>query len=211
MPIDEEDLREILRLFPIYQTRLIIEERETGVKSRDQEELIDALVAEKWTEDEYQTLIERLQTIKEEGRPLGYYICQIEDSPSMEDIEQELHQDEAKFDEQKRLLKGGYEIHHVSESELKATRWKVKTEREFNFRTGEVEKNEVTLPVEFTVDQNKERVYIDTSQYGKARSIKTKLEKSGFTFRDIGHRNMEHEEANKQVKQFVDALEEKVD
>lgn len=211
MTVDQEDLREVLRLFPIYQTRMLIKERNVGVKSRDQEELIDALVSDEWTEEEYQELIDRLRTIEEEGRPLGYYLCQIGDSPEIEELEQELQQNEAQFDDEGRLLEGGYQIHHTSNSELEATRWKVVVERDFNFRTGEVEKDEKVLPVDFTVNLDDERVYIETSQYGKARSISTKLDKCGFEFDDIGHRNLSQEEANEKVNQFVDALEEKVE
>ena len=211
MPVDKEDLREVLRLFPIYQIRMIIKERNIGVKSRDQEELIDALVSDEWSDKEYEELIERLKTIEEEGRPLGYYLCKIAESPEIEETVQELRENEAQFDEEGRLLKSGYQIHHTSDSELEATRWKIDIERNFNFRTGEVEKNEKVLPVDFTVDLNDERVYIDTNQYGKARSVSTKLAECGFVFEDIGHRNLDHEEANEQVRRFVDALEEKVE
>ena len=211
MSVDKENLREILRLFPIYQIRMIIDERGTGVKSRDQEELIDALVEEEWTDEEYQELIDRLQTIQEEGRPLGYYLCQIGEAPEIEEVVQELRRNEAQFNDDGHLLEGGYQIHHTSERELEVTRWKIDIEREFNFRTGEVEKDENVKPVDFRVDLEEERVFIETSQYGKARSVSTKLEDIGFEFEDIGHRNLNHEEANQQVKEFVEALEEKVE
>lgn len=211
MPVDNEDLREVLRLFPIYQIRMIIEEREIGVKSRDQEELIDALVEEEWTEKEYRNLIERLQTIQEEGRPLGYYLHHIKDGPEIEELEQELRTNEAEFDDQGRLLEDGYQIHHISETELEATRWKIDIEREFNFRTGEVEKEENVKPVEFSVKFDENRVFINTNQYGKAQNVSIKLKEVGFEFYDIGHRNMNSEEANQQVKGFVEALQDKVE
>lgn len=211
MTVDKEDLREILRLFPIYQVRMIIQERGTGVKSRDQEELIGALVQEVWTHEEYQELIDRLQTIEEEGRPLGYYICTIQQAPKLEHLERELKANEASFNEDGYITEGGYEIHHVSDTELEATRWKIDIEREFNFRTGEVEVDERVKPVDFTVDLDEERVFIDTNQYGKALSVRSKLEKAGFEFGEIGHRNLESDDANQKVKGFVDALEEKLE
>ena len=211
MPVDTENLREILRLFPIYQLRMIIDERGTGVKSNDPEELINALVEEEWTEAEYENLIERLQTIQEEGRPIGYYLCQIEESPEIEALDEELRQNEAKFDDEGHLSEGGYQIHHTTETELEATRWKIDIEREFNFRTGEVEKQENVKPVDFTVSLDEGLVYIDTNQYGKARSVSTKLKNTGFEFNDIGHRNLNPDEANQQVKGFVESLEDKVE
>jgi len=210
MSVDKEDLREILRLFPIYQIRMIIKERGTGVKSRDQEELIDALVEEEWTGQEFDELIDRLQTIQEEGRPLGYYICAVEEAPDIEVLKRELLQNEAKFDDEGHILEDGYQIHHTSETELEATRWKIDIEREFNFRTGEIETSENVKPVDFTVNLDEDRVFIDTNQYGKARSVRKKLGNSGFEFSDIGHRNLEPNDANERVKAFVDALEGKI-
>lgn len=211
MSADKEDLREILRLFPIYQIRMIIKERGIGVKSRDQEELIDALVEEEWTDDEFEELIDRLRTIKEEGRPLGYYICAIENAPEIESLELDLLQSEAQFDDEGHIEEDGYQIHHSSERELEATRWRIDIEREFDFRTGEVETSENVKPVDFTVDLEENRVFIDTNQYGKARSVRSKLEDSGFEFDEIGHRNLGADEANEKVQDFVDALEGKVE
>lgn len=211
MAVDKEDLREILRLFPLYQIRMIIDERETGVKSREPEELIEALVQEEWTEEEYGDLIDRLQTIQEEGRPLGYYICKIEEAPSIEIVETELTRDEAQFDEEGHIKEGGYQIHHSSETQLEGTRWRIDVEREFNFRTGEVEKSENVKPVDFRVDLDERRVFIDTNQYGKANSVRSKLEKTGFEFEDVGHRNLSPDDANERVKGFVEMLEDKLE
>lgn len=210
MTVDNDDLREILRLFPLYQIRMIVDERDTGVKSRNPEELIDALVEEQWTEGEYKELINRLQTIQEEGRPLGYYICQIEDSPAIDSLEQELLIDGAKFDEEGHIEEEGYEIHHTSDSMIEGTRWRIDVEREFNFRTGEVERNEKTKPVDFEVNLNEMRAFIDTNQYGKAMSVKSKLEELGVDFIDIGHRNLNSEDANEEVKGFVEMLDDKL-
>lgn len=211
MTVDQEDLREILRLFPLYQIRMIVDERGTDAKSRDPEELIDALVQEEWTDEEYESLVDRLQTIQEEGRPLGYYICKINDSLAIETLEQELLQNEAQFDDEGHIKKEGYQVHHSSETELEATRWRIDVERDFNFRTGEVETSENVKPVDFEVDLDDMRVFIDTNQYGKAKSIQSKLEKSGFDFEGVGHRNLNSEDANDQVESFVDALEDKLE
>jgi len=211
MPVDDEDLREVLRLFPIYQIRMIIDERGVDVKSKDQEELIDALVEENWTDEEFDELVERLQTIQEDGRPLSYYLCDINEQVSIADAEQELRRNEAEFSDDGGITEGGFQIHMTSETELEATRWKIDVEREFNFRTGEVETSEEIKPVDFHLDLEKNLVYIDTNQYGKALNIATKLETIGFEFDNIGHRNRSADEANEQVRNFVESIEEKIE
>ena len=211
MIVDDEELREILRLFKLYQIRMIIEERGTNITSNDQEELIDALVDEEWSEEEFENLIDRLQIFGQEGRPLGYYICVIEEHPDIETFTRTLRQHEAEFDEEGHLIEGGYQINDISDTEFEATRWKVDINKSFNFRTGEIEMSEDVKPVSFTVDTDEERVFIETNQYGKARNISTTLEKAGFEFSDIGHRNMAPENANDRVRSFVESLGEEVD
>ncbi|WP_336337344.1 hypothetical protein [Haloarcula brevis] len=190
---------------------MIVDERGTGVKSRDPEELIDALVQEEWTDEEYESLVDRLQTIQEEGRPLGYYICKINEAPSIETLKQELLQNEAQFDDEGHIQKEGYQVRHTSETELEATRWRIDVEKDFNFRTGEIETSEDVKPVDFEVNLDDMRVLIDTNQYGKAKSVQSKLEKSGFDFEGVGHRNLNSEDANEQVERFVEALEDKLE
>jgi hypothetical protein len=208
MTVDSEDLREILRLFPLYQIRMIVDERNISKKSNDPEELIDALVQDAWAEDEYDELIERLQTIEEEGRPLGYYICEIDQSPSINKVEKELSHDQAKFDDDGHIEEGGYQIHETSNTELSGTRWRIDIEREFNFRTGEVESTENVKPVDFELDLNDMKVFIDTNQYGKATSVHSKLKNVGLEFEDIGHRNLNPDDANQKVRKFVESMED---
>ena len=211
MTIDRGNLREILRLFPIYQLRMIIKEREVGITSNDPEELIDGLLEDDWDENEFEKIVERLQTIQEEGRPIGYYVLTIDDAAPISVLEQNLLENEAEFDDDGHIEEDGYELHESNENTLQATRWRIDTDREFNFRTGEVETEEKVKPVEFRVDLDEMRIYIDTNQYGKARSVTKKLRSSGFEFGEIGHKNLSADEANNRVKQFVDALEEKVE
>ena len=211
MTVDDERLREILRLFKLYQIRMIIEERGTDATSNDQEELIDALVDEEWTDEEFEGLIDLLQVFGQEGRSLGYYICVIEERPEIETLVEYLRQDEAEFDQEGGLVEGGYEINEITDTELEVTRWKVDIDKDFNFRTREIEVSEDIKPLSFKINTDEERVFIETNQYGKARNISTTLEKLDFEFSDIGHRNMSPENANDRVQAFVESLEEEVD
>ena len=117
MSVDKDKLENALQMLPIQQLREIIDERGLSKTSRSSSELIDAILADQWTEIEFQSLLNRIANNEEETEPLGFYIAEISEYESLNDreLEEELGErlliDEVSFDAEK------YSLHALTASE----------------------------------------------------------------------------------------------
>lgn len=77
--VDKDQLESLLRsdLLGINDLRDIVENRDLNVTARRTDKLVDAILADKWTSDEFDELKKELAQKEEETGPKGYYIQSI--------------------------------------------------------------------------------------------------------------------------------------
>lgn len=216
MAVDKEKLENALQMLPIQELRKIIDERELGVKSRSSDELIEAIISDKWTDDEFDQLLKRIGDIKRETEPLGYYIANIDsieqltNRPFHEQLTERLRSNPANFDEENNLTSEGFEINSHEADELKATYWT----QTINYTLdplGKLRPRKTLYDTGFRVDFDDDRVFIETDIYGKARGLVTALEDNGLHLKEVGHQSLTNKRANEKVEDFVEDLEQSLE
>jgi|GEM_PF-6326278 len=205
--VDKADLETVLRLFSANKLRDINYEKETGVKSRKKDELVQALVELDWTKEEFENLKNRYFKIQR-SKSESYYLAKIT-SPtySLEDIKESLLEEEAKF-EDGDLVQGGYEV-EIEDNVLEGKKWSLKIKRDLS-PTGEVRKIRNVTPLSFKIDKDEDLLYIDTNMYFSAKGVKSDMEKRGLILKDIGHNELFKEDAKEMIENFVEDLKEEL-
>ncbi|ELY54204.1 hypothetical protein C492_16543 [Natronococcus jeotgali DSM 18795] len=200
-------------MLPIQELRKIIEERGLGVRSRSSSELIDAILTDRWTVDEFDDLLDRIADIERETEPLGYYIADIESIEQLtsRDLDEELAErfltEEVSFDDDNNLIDEGFEINNHSSNEIAATYWT----QTINYTLdplNELRPRKTLYDTGFRIDLKTNRVFIQTDIYGKARGLVSALEDKGLQLEEVGHQSVDNSYANDQVEEFVKELEE---
>lgn len=213
MPVDTSYLRDILSLFRIQEVRTIVDEKGYTFKSNKKDELIEELIEKHdWTEDEVDEIVDRYRRIAEGKRPLGYYLLDIDESQNLETVSSELlDQEEAEFDSDGDLISGGFQLGEVSENRLEATLWDLKKEKQFDGLTGEVQESTRKDSVGVIVDASSDYIRIETTNYQKAKGVRSTFQELGFELGPIGHKDMLSEDANDLVDEFVGQLENRLE
>jgi len=107
--IQKEKLKILFNILPINEIRNIIYKRQIGVKGVDKKKLIEALLKEDWTNKEFEEVLDLCKLIKEEDKPLGFYISKVE-SIDLKDLKKILSKNPARFDESGHLEEDGFEF-----------------------------------------------------------------------------------------------------
>lgn len=217
MPPREEDVRAALEMFPINIIRKIIDERELDITSRRSVELIDALVADDWSDEEFINLKSRLADVQKEQNPHSRYISDIEGiSPGLEDladperVEQVLELNQSNFDDDNNLIEEGFQVKSADSEEIEGIHW---TES-INYSLtpmGDIKKEQTLYQTGFTFDFEDDVLFIDCNLPAKARSLRRQLDDFDITTVDVGHENFPNSRANELVQEFVNELNQQLE
>lgn len=208
----DEDLRAALEMVPINILRKIIEERGLDVTSRKSDELIEALISDGWTDDDFNDLKGRLARIQIEQNPHSRFISNIvaidpglEGLDEAERVEQVLRLNQSDFDDNNELIEEGFEVKEISPDEIHGIHW---TES-INYALtpmGEIKKEQTLYETGFRFDLDDGVLFIDCSLPAKARSLQGELAELNIRTGEIGHENLANPRANELVQEFVSVL-----
>lgn len=210
MPPSEEKIRTALEMMPISVLRNLVEERNLGVTSRSSDELIDHLVDDGWTEEQYEGLKQRLGNVKLEQDPYGRYIVNLgslnqgvdRDQPNHQRIETILETNSCVFDET-GVAEPGFKIDTVDENSVTGIHWT----KSINYTLSplnEVKTQETTYATGFNFDLDSNILLINCSLPAKANNLTTTLNRLGIGTESVGHDNLSNQRANQQVQDFID-------
>jgi len=216
MPPDDEEVRTALEMIPINVLRTMIEERGLGVKSRSSDDLIDALIGDSWTDDDYEELKQRLGRIKREQEPYRRYIVELEalnqgvdpDQPTQSRIKEILSTNLREVDET-GLVEPGFEVDEVNEDSVTGVHWT----RSINYTISpldEVKTQETVYATGFTFDLESNILLINSSLPSKAKNLTNVLQAHGIGTGDVGHDDLSNEQANREVQAFINDLLDKL-
>jgi len=209
--VDNQNLRVILEEFPRYELRRILQEKEISFKSNKTSELVDRLMEYDWSQQEVSDIVSRLQSVKKEQDPLGFYMCTLMSVPDLDTVVEDLVEaNPAQFDEDGNPVESGYELSERSDNRLEITKWKLTEEREFQRATGSVREYSSVSSLNFIISLADDRLYIQTRNYQKAKSIRKLLQSHGFEFGEIGHQRVTSERARGLTQNFVTELEDQL-
>ncbi|WP_436924738.1 hypothetical protein [Halosimplex amylolyticum] len=212
MSVNRDDLEVILTEFPRQELKKIASERDIEVDSTKVEDYIESIKRDSWTNEGLQNLVGRLNRVLEENEPMGFYICEISDGPDLEEFADSLEtRNPAEFNDDGEPVESGYDIDEVSEKELTYRNWKVQEKSEFNRITGTPRYYTDISMTSVRIDAEEGRVYMNTKNYLKAKSIRGFLKDEGFELEEVGHKTLTPESAKEQVESFVDEMEEKLE
>ena len=211
-----EKVRTALEMIPISVLRTMVEERELGVTSRSSDELIDAIVDDGWTEEEYERLKQRLGDIKREQEPYGRYIVEIgtinqsvgTDEPTHERIQTILQTNPCVFDET-GLAEPGFKIDQSAQDSVTGIHWT----KSINYKISplnEVKTQETVYDTGFNFDLESNIVLINCSLLSKAKNFINVLRTHGIETEDVGHDDLANGAANQQVQNFIDNFKERL-
>jgi len=210
MPPSDEKIRTALEMMPISVLRSLVEERNLGVTSRSSDELIDALVDDGWTDEQYEELKQRLGDIKLEQDPYGRYIVNLgphnqgvdPDEPIHERIKTLLETNTCVFDET-GLAEPGFKIDTVNENTVTGIHWT----KSINYTLSplnEVKTQETVYATGFNFDLDAGILLINCSLPAKAKNLTTTLNRAGIGIEDVGHDGLSNRQANEEVQGFID-------
>lgn len=216
MAPSDKEVRTALEMIPITILRKIIEERELGVTSRSSDTLINHLVDDDWTDEEYEALKQRLVQIQRERQPYSRYVVDLDsldqavdsEEPDHERIESILETNTAEFDET-GLANPGFEIDEVNEDSVTGIHWT----KSINYKItplNEVKTDETLYETGFRFDLEDNILLIDCSLPAKANNLTNALEQHGIITESVGHDDLASQNANQFVQNFVDDLKERL-
>lgn len=212
MTVDKEKVENILRSddFGINQVRSVVEDHDLVVSKGEVEPMIDALLASEWTEEQFEDLIDHFEEIQLEKSPWGYYVGDISDYPNFTDspvhteLKEQLNLNPAKR-EDGELLREGFELDTVTESEITGIYW---TQTQ-TFRLNALRKLtsiERTYDMGFDIDLENDIILINTDNYGKLNEMLKELRDIGLKIDPVGHHDLLHEDSLEQIDAFVSEL-----
>lgn len=216
MPPRESKLRPALEMVPQNVLRTMIDERSISFKSRYSEKLIDRLLEEEWTTEDFENLKERLARIERERTPKSRYIARIDtitdgldQSTDAERVRHALEADSATFDDDGELIDEGFEIADVQSESLSGVHW---TES-LNYSltpTNEIKIEQTLYETGFKLDFGNAVVFIESTLPPKAKSLLSELQNSGIETAEIGHGSLSNDQANQMVQSFVDDIDQEL-
>jgi len=203
-------------MIPINILRRLIDERDLGVKSRSSDELINHLLEDGWTDQEYEALKQRLVNIQREKRPYSRYVVDLdslndgvgEDVPKQERIETLLEVNPAEFDET-GLADPGFKIDVVDENTVTGIHWT----KSINYNItplNEIKTDETVYDTGFNFDLDDNILLIDCSLPAKASNLTNVLQQQGITTESVGHDDLATQTANEFVQEFVDEFKQRL-
>jgi len=216
MAPSDERVRTALQMIPINVLRKLIEERELGVTSRSSDTLIEHLVEDDWTDQEYEALKQRLAKIQIEKQPYSRYVVALDslnggfgqDEPNHERISTLLQTNTAEFDET-GLAEPGFEIDTVDENTVTGIHWT----KSINYKItplNEIKTDETVYETGFNFDLDENIVLIDCSLPAKASNLTNVLQDQGITTESVGHDGLATRAANQLVQDFVDDFKDRL-
>lgn len=210
--VDKGQLESLLQsdLMSINDLRDIIEDRDLNVKARRTEKLVNAILADRWTEQEFELLKQNIAQKQEETEPKGYYIQSISsidrftDRPLHKEIQERLKQDEARI-EDNSVVEDGFELTSIGENVVKGVHWSQNTTYllgPFN----QLRSRESLYNTEFEIDIENDLVFIGADRFGKARGFSSELQSKSIELEPVGHHRLLGDKANDLIDDFVDEL-----
>ncbi|WP_435074917.1 hypothetical protein [Halorubrum sp. HHNYT27] len=216
MPPRSEEVRTALEMVPIHIIRKIIDEREINFTSRKSSELIEQLLQDGWTDEQFEDLKHRLAKIELERQPYSRYVSELdhitsglEDAPEHERVEQVLSNQESDFDDDNQLVEPGFEISEVSEEFVKGIHWTESINYSLTPRN-EIKKQQTLYETGFEINFENEAVFVDCTRTAKASGLLSKFESLGIETTSVGHSDFTNSLANDLVQDFVDDLNERL-
>jgi hypothetical protein len=216
MSPSDEEVRTALEMMPINVLRTMIEERELGVTSRSSDTLINHLVDDGWTNEEYEDLKQRLVQVQREKQPYGRYIVELDsldqsvdsDEPTHERIATILGTNTAEFDET-GLAEPGFQVDEINEDSVTGIHWT----KSINYKItplNEVKTDETVYETGFTFDLDANILLIDCSLPAKANNLTNVLQQHGIITESVGHSGLATKTANQYVQNFVDEFKDRL-
>jgi len=216
MAPSEEEVRTALQMIPINILRNLIEERDIGVTSRSSDELIDHLVEDGWTDEQYEALKQRLVKIQREKQPYSRYVVDIDslnhgvdqDVPKHERIATMLRTNTAEFDET-GLAEPGFEVDEADETSVTGIHWT----KSINYKItplNEIKTDETVYETGFKFELDDNILLIDCSLPAKASNLTNVLQHQGIDTDSVGHDDLATRTANQFVQDFVDDFKERL-
>lgn len=170
MPVSQSRLELILSEFPTYILRQIIEEKEIGFKSNQKQDLVDKLAEQGWSDDDVEGLKQRLKRVKEEQAQMSFFVLAINQAPDLRAVEEFLNLNSIERDEEGDVFEGGWEVIEITDRSLVAQKWKVTKDEGYDPFTDSRTIDETRESITVSIDLDEERVFIETTNYGKANS-----------------------------------------
>lgn len=210
--MDDGDIRPALEMLPQSVLRSIIDERDISFTSRYTEELIDRLLADTWTEEEFDALIQRVADVERERNPKSRYVVPIEainpDLEGRDGVERArrvLELNTAQFSDD-ILVNDGFEILSFDDDEIDGIHWT----RSINYTLTpqrEIRREPTVYNTAFTLDATRNLLFIDSTLPPKARSLVSQLGENGIESAQIEYGTLPNSVANARIQEFIDALE----
>lgn len=215
--VDKTKLETLLRsdLLTINDLRDIIDERDLNIKSRRTDRLIEAILADRWTQEEFSELIETLSMKQEETEPKGHYIQQINgidrmiDRPTHEVLEERLKTKAAVISDD-TIEEDGFEIIEVDSDHIEGIHWSQNTSYvlgPFN----QLRSRESLYNTPFKIDLEHDLVFLGADRFGKARGLSSELRDLSIELESVGHHDLMSSKAANVIDDFVDELESSLD
>lgn len=213
MTVDKKKVENILKSDDFHFNEVIdlVEERGLKVKKRRKEEMIEALLAAKWSDDEFAELKDRFARIKKERSPLGYYIAKVSDYPNLtpqpryEELKEKLLVEEAER-EGADLLEDGFEIRAADPKKVAGIYW-TQTQTYDLDALRNLRSTERVYDIGFEFDLGTDILHINADNYGKRGEILNKFKNTGVDIESIGYETLSKAKANDIVRGFVDDVE----
>lgn len=216
MPPRDEEVRTALEMVPIHIIRNIIEEREINFTSRKSSELIERLIQDGWTDEQFEALKERLAKIELERQPYSRYISELyhvdsglDDLPDHERVEHVLSNHQSDFDDDNRLVEPGFEVSQSDESAVSGIHWTESINYSLTPRN-EIKKQQTLYETGFEINFDNDAVFIDCTRPAKASGLLSKFTDLGIETTSVGHNDFTNLQANEYVQDFVDDLNERL-
>lgn len=212
MTVDKEKVKNILESDNFTRNMIIelVEERGLSVDKRYVDEMIEALLAVNWDEDQFEDLKSTFETVQKENSPFGFYVAKVEEFPDLTDqdteieVKEKLLVEEAKRDEE-GLHERGFEIQSTSSDKIEGIYWTQTISYELD-ALRELKSTERTYDLGFEIDFNKDIIRINADNYGKTGELLRQLDSLGFETERVKHQSMLADEANEQMSVFVEDL-----
>jgi len=213
MTIDKSKVENILKTddFHVNELRDLVEQRQLNVDKRFKDDMIEALLADKWTDEEFNDLKDRFLRIQRERSPMGFYIGKIEDLPDYtdqathEELKETLLVDAADRDGVE-LNEEGFEIREATKNSVSGIYWTQTRTYTLN-ALRELTSRERTYDIGFEFDLEERIVHINADNYGKRGEILTKFAEKGIEIESVGPHGEKGGNANEIIEGFIEDVE----
>ncbi|NUB93895.1 hypothetical protein HT576_23255 [Haloterrigena sp. SYSU A121-1] len=212
MSVDKDKIRNILESDSIKASHLkdLVDKRGLDVEPRTIDNMITALLSEKWTTDEFDELKKKLVMIQKESSPHGYYVGTIEGLPDAtpqkdhEELQEALRINEASFDGDD-LIDSGFKVNKSLPDLVTGIYWTQTTTYESDpFDNLRTRTKLYDFGFEFHLDEG--IVHIIGDNFGKLGEVMSALEEVGVDIKGVGHDGVHPDDAQGYVKDFINDL-----